>query len=50
MAAELRRLRNEELHNFHASPRIIRMRWARHVARIGEQRNAYSIFVGKSEL
>jgi hypothetical protein len=26
-----------------------RMRWAGHVARIGEKRNAYSILVGKPE-
>jgi len=26
-----------------------RMRWAGHVARMGEMRNAYSILVGKSE-
>jgi hypothetical protein len=39
-----RRLHNEELHNFYASPNIIRvtksrkMRWAGHVAEIGEKR------------
>jgi hypothetical protein len=39
----------------YASPIIIRMiksrrmRWARHVARIGEKKNAYKILVGKSE-
>jgi hypothetical protein len=38
-----------------ASPNIIRMiksrrmRWAGHVARTGETRNAYMILVGKSE-
>jgi hypothetical protein len=26
-----------------------RMRWARHVGRIGEKRNAYRILVGKPE-
>jgi hypothetical protein len=37
----------EELHNFYSSPNIIRiiksrrMRWAGHVARIGEKRNTY---------
>jgi hypothetical protein len=42
-----RRLHNEELHNLYASPNIIRViksrrrRWERHVARIGEIRNAY---------
>jgi hypothetical protein len=46
-------LHNEELHNLYSSPSIIRviksrkMRLARHVARMGEKRNAYSILVGK---
>jgi hypothetical protein len=49
------KLHNEELHNFYSSPSIIRtiksrrMRWAGNVARRGEMRNAYRIFVGKSE-
>jgi hypothetical protein len=48
-------LHNEELHNFYASPHIIpviksgRMRWEEHVARMGEMKNAYNIFVGKPE-
>jgi hypothetical protein len=51
-----RRLHNEELHNFYASPDIIRviksrrMRWAGHVARMGELRNAYNILVGNPEV
>jgi hypothetical protein len=46
---------NEELHNLYSSPSIIRMiksrgvRWAGHVARNGETRNAYRILVGKPE-
>jgi hypothetical protein len=50
-----RKLHNEELHNLYSSPGIIRMiksrrtRWTGHVARMGEKRNAYGIFVGKSE-
>jgi hypothetical protein len=41
-----RRLRNEELHNLYASPNVIRViklmmtRWAGHVVRMGEIRNA----------
>jgi hypothetical protein len=50
-----RRLHNEELHNLYASTNIIRviksrrMRWAGHVAHIGEIRNTYKILVGKPE-
>jgi hypothetical protein len=48
-------LHNEELHSLHSSPNIItiiksrKMRWAGHVARMGETRNAYGISVGKPE-
>jgi hypothetical protein len=50
-----RKLHNEELHGLYSSPIIIRvikarrMRWAGHVARMGEVRGAYDILVGKSE-
>jgi transcription termination factor 2 len=50
-----RKLHNEELHNLYSLPNIIRMiksrrmRWAGHVARMGETRNAYRILVGKLE-
>jgi len=50
-----RRLCNEELHNLYIIPNIItvmksrRVRWAGHVVRMGEMRNAYNILVGKSE-
>jgi hypothetical protein len=49
MAEGWTRLHNEELHNLYASPNVIpviksrRMRWAGHVTRMGEMRNAYSI-------
>jgi len=51
MAEGWRRLQNEKLHNLYASPDIVRviklgrMRWAGHMARIGEMRNAYSILI-----
>jgi hypothetical protein len=44
-----------ELHNLYPSPDIIRqiksnrMRWAGHVARMGEGRNVYRVLVGKPE-
>jgi hypothetical protein len=50
-----RKLHNEELHNLHSTPSIIRiiksrrMRWAGHVARMGEKRHVYRLLVGKSE-
>jgi hypothetical protein len=50
-----RKLYNEELHNLYTSPGIIRiiksrrMRWAGHVARMGENRNVYRLLVGKPE-
>jgi hypothetical protein len=50
-----RKLLNEELHDLYSSPskiRIIksrRMRWAEHVERIGQKRNAQRILVGKPE-
>jgi hypothetical protein len=50
-----RKLHNEELHNLYSSPSIIRiiksrrMRWAGHVARMGEKSNVYRLLVGKLE-
>ena len=50
-----RRLHNEELNNFYASPNIVRMiksrrmRWAGHVACMGEERVVYRVLVGKPE-
>jgi hypothetical protein len=49
------KLHNEELRKLYSSTSIIRMsksrrmRWAGHVARMEENRNAYRILVGKSE-
>jgi hypothetical protein len=50
-----RKLHNEELHNLYSSPSIIRiiksrrMRWAGHVARMGEKRNVNRLLVRKPE-
>jgi hypothetical protein len=49
------KLHNEELHNLYSSPSIIRiiklrrMRWAGNVARMGEKRKVYRLWVGKPE-
>jgi hypothetical protein len=46
MTGEWRKLHNEELHDLYSSPSIItiikarRMRWAGHIARMEENRNA----------
>jgi hypothetical protein len=50
-----RKLHNEELHRLYSSPSTVRvikarrMRWAGHVARMGEVRGAYNILVGRPE-
>jgi hypothetical protein len=50
-----RQLHNEELHNLYSSPSTIRiikprrMRWAGHVARMGEKRNVYRLLVVKPD-
>jgi hypothetical protein len=50
-----RKMHNEELHNLYSSSSIIRniksrrMRWAGHVARMGEKRNVYRLLVEKPE-
>jgi hypothetical protein len=50
-----RKLHNEALRDLYSSPSIIRiiksrrMRWAGHVARMGEKSNAYRLLVGKPE-
>jgi hypothetical protein len=43
------KLHNEELHNSNSSPSIILIIKARHVARLGEKRNAYRLLVEKPE-
>jgi hypothetical protein len=48
-------LHNDELHSLYSSPNIVRviksrrMRWAGHVARMGEGRDIYRILVGRPE-
>jgi hypothetical protein len=48
-----RKLHIEEVHNLYSSPDIIRqiksrrMRWAGHVARMGQERKLYKVLVGK---
>jgi hypothetical protein len=50
-----RKLHNKELHNLYCSPSIIRiiksrrMKWAGHVARMGEKRNVYRILIGEPQ-
>jgi hypothetical protein len=50
-----RKLHNEELRGLYSSPSIIRvikarrMRWAGHVARMGDVRGAYNILVGRRD-
>jgi len=50
-----RELHNDELHSLYSSPNIIRaiksrrMRWAGHVARMGEGRCVYRVLVGRPE-
>jgi hypothetical protein len=51
VTGEWRKLHNKELNDSYSSPSIIRiiksrrMRWAGHVARMGEKRNAYRLLV-----
>ena len=55
MTGEWRKLHNEELRDFYSLPNIVRvvksrrMRWAGHVARMGEDRVVHRGLVGKPE-
>jgi hypothetical protein len=55
VTGEWRKLHNKDLRDLYSSPSIIRiiksrrMRWADHVARKGEKRNAYRLLVEKPE-
>jgi hypothetical protein len=53
VTGEWRKLHSEELHTLYSSPNIIRriksrrMRWARHVARMGEDIKVYRVLMGE---
>ena len=55
ITGEWRKLHNAEVHALYSSPNIIsnlksrRLRWAGHVARMEQSRNAYRVLVGKRE-
>jgi hypothetical protein len=55
VTGEWRKLHNEKLHDLYPSPNILRviksrrMRWARHVARMLEERDVYRVLVRKPE-
>jgi len=55
VTGEWRKLHNEEINDLYCSPNIVRviksrrMRWAGHVARLGERRGVYRVLVGKPE-
>ena len=55
ITGEWRKLHNAELHALYSSPNIIRnikwrrLRWAGHVARMEQSRNAYRVLVGIPE-
>ena len=38
---------NDELYSLYRSPRYRRLRWASHVAKVGEGRTAFKILIGK---
>jgi hypothetical protein len=55
MTTQWRKFHNEELHDLYSSPIIVRviksrtMKWAGHIARLGEGRGVYRVLVGKPE-
>ena len=54
-SGEWRRFHNEELSDLYSLPNIVQviksriMRWAGHVARMGEERGVYRVLLGKPE-
>ena len=55
VTGEWRKLHNEELNDLYCSPNIVRvinsrrMRWAEHVASMGDRRGVFGVLVGKFE-
>jgi len=55
LAGKQKQLHNEELNYLYSLPNIVRvvksrrMRWAGHVARMGEERGVHKVLVGKPE-
>jgi hypothetical protein len=55
VTGECRKLHNEKLHDLYSSPSMLRikkskrMKWVGHVARMGENRNAYRLLVGQPD-
>ena len=55
VTGEWRKLHNDELSDLYSLPNIVwviksrRMRWAGHVARMGEERRVHRVLVGKPE-
>jgi hypothetical protein len=55
VTGQWRKLHGKELHNLYSFPNNIRqiksrqIRWAGHVARMGEERKVYRVLVGKPE-
>jgi hypothetical protein len=55
VTGEWRKLHNEEVNELYTTPNIVRviksrrMKWAEHVARMGEERDVYRVLVGKPE-
>jgi hypothetical protein len=55
VTGEWRQLHNEELNDLYSLPNIVRvvksrrMRWAAHVARMGEEREVHRVLVGKPD-
>jgi len=55
VTGEWRKVHNVELNDLYSSPSIVRMiksrrmRWAGHIARMGERRGVYRVLVGKTE-